>query len=99
MKRILSVYRMTLDDKKVFSYSFVYSLLIEKYLLNNDLKEWSTLEIPFRCFKESGLEDSSVTSLVSISSNSSLNIDIHSIMLINKSDQAKQIECSSFKNL
>jgi hypothetical protein len=26
-----------LDDKKVFSYSFVYSLLIEKYLLNNDL--------------------------------------------------------------
>ena len=72
---------------------------ITENLLNNDLKEWSTLEIPFRCFKDSGLEDSSVTSLVSISSNSSLNIDIHSILLINKSDQAKQIECSSFKNL
>jgi hypothetical protein len=70
---------------------------ISKNLTTNDQQECYYLDIPLKCFTENGLEISSVTSMISLKANVFLDIDIHSIKLINKSDKSEKIDCSNFR--
>ena len=70
---------------------------ISKNLITSDQQEWDSLNIPLKCFVENGLETSSVTSMISLKANIPIDIDIHSIKLINKSDKSEIIDCSNFR--
>ena len=72
---------------------------ITSNLLENEIAEWSSFKIPFKCFIQNGLEASSITSMASFKSNAKLDIDIHSIKLLNNAKNANTENCNLYELL
>ena len=58
-------------------------------------KDWKTLKIPFKCLTEKDFDLSSISSVFSIKTSASLDIDIHSLKMINMYENEKNIKCDS----
>ena len=58
-------------------------------------KDWKILKIPFKCLTEKDFDLSSISSIFSIKTSASLDIDIHSLKMINMYENEKNIRCDS----